>query len=343
MTLARNRRFALGIAAGVVVVAGASATTAVLLGSSDSQPAVSAPSTTPSTRYPNAKNSGVPTGTVLRDVPGQVRSGAGWSYGSGTVKVTGSGAVLSGLRINGTVTFQGPNQTLAKSEVIAPPGDGAAIQLNAGSSVSAPTIIDSFIHGPLNSNGACANQGTPQRSQYGIFGDSTPKTPITIVSNHIECFDHPLQLEAGDIEDNYVHGITVNCTGGPGCSIDHADVLFSGGGVTQPLKIIHNTLLQDWTGGGCAGCAGDIMLNNAFGMQSNRTIENNLLAGGNFVIYAGQASPPGTNNVIRGNVFSTRYWPNSGVYGPVRDATSDNVFAGNTWSDGPKAGQTIEP
>jgi hypothetical protein len=278
-------------------------------------------------------------------VPGQLTSGPGWTYRSGTVAITGSGAVLSGLRITGQVSFQGPNQTLTDSEVIAPTGNAAAIQLNSATSVSAPTVTHSFLHGALNADGSCANQGTPQRSLYGIFGDSDSNVPMTITANHIECFDHPLQLEAGVVEDNYVHGITVNCTGGSGCSIDHADVLFSGGGTTKPLSIIHNTLLQDWTGGSCAGCAGDIMLNNAFGVQSNRTIQNNYLGGGNFVIYAGQVSPAGTNDVIQGNVFTTKLWPNSGFYAPVRDTAknSGNVWANNTWADGPNAGKAINP
>jgi hypothetical protein len=117
-------------------------------------------------------------------------------------------------------------------------------------------------------------------------------------------------------------------------------VFFSGGGTTDALTLRHNTFVNDWKGDGLAAC---IMLNNAFGVQSNRTIEDNYLAGGNFTIYAGQVGPPGTNDVIRNNVFSTQVFPNSGQYAPVRDVADNtgNIWSNNTWADGPKKGQQI--
>ena len=56
--------------------------------------------------YPNSSNTGVPTGLALKNVPGQVTSGPGWSYSDGTVNVTGAGAVFSGYNRRGSKDSQ---------------------------------------------------------------------------------------------------------------------------------------------------------------------------------------------------------------------------------------------
>ena len=51
--------------------------------------------------YPDATNTGVPAGTALLTVPGQVSSGPGWHYDPrGWVEVTGNGATLTGLDVD---------------------------------------------------------------------------------------------------------------------------------------------------------------------------------------------------------------------------------------------------
>ena len=63
--------------------------------------------------YPDATNSGVPAGTALKAVPGQVSSGPGWHYDSrGWVEVTGNGANLTGLSIPYNVDVTASNVTL---------------------------------------------------------------------------------------------------------------------------------------------------------------------------------------------------------------------------------------
>src|ERR1700729_2930008 len=60
--------------------------------------------------YPDATNSGVPAGTALKAVPGQVSSGPGWHYDSrGWVEVTGAGANLTGLSIPYNVDITASN------------------------------------------------------------------------------------------------------------------------------------------------------------------------------------------------------------------------------------------
>jgi len=64
---------------------------------------------------------------------------------------------------------------------------------------------------------------------------------------------------------------------------------------------------------------------------ANKTIKNNLLAGGSYTIYAGAASgSPTSNIVITGNRFAQNYFAKSGQYGPV--AYFDPKGTGNTWT-----------
>src|SRR5580692_4123219 len=64
--------------------------------------------------YPDATNSGVPSGTTLKTVPSQISSGPGWSWNATTsvLAVTGSGTVLTGLYIPGTLEIDASNVTV---------------------------------------------------------------------------------------------------------------------------------------------------------------------------------------------------------------------------------------
>ncbi|HUC58428.1 MAG TPA: hypothetical protein VMA95_13575, partial [Streptosporangiaceae bacterium] len=75
-----------------------------------------------------------------------------------------------------------------------------------------------------------------------------------------------------------------------------------------------------------------------FSGQANRTITNNLLAGGGYSIYAGATNEATygvpTNIVVTGNKFATQYYANAGQYGPAAyydAAGTGNTWSGNTW------------
>ena len=64
---------------------------------------------------------------------------------------------------------------------------------------------------------------------------------------------------------------------------------------------------------------------------ANQTIENNLLAGGGYTIYAGNGHGNTTSNiVIKGNRFGQLYYPKGGQFGP--DAYFNPAGKGNVWS-----------
>ena len=104
------------------------------------------------------------------------------------------------------------------------------------------------------------------------------------------------------------------------------------------MTINHNTIFNP------SSLTDAIMLANDDGPQTNRTITNNLLAGGGYTFY-GSGGPSGqaTNIIFTGNRFSNRYFPRSGSFGPVAhwQRSTGNVWANNTWADGPAAGTTI--
>ena len=113
-----------------------------------------------------------------------------------------------------------------------------------------------------------------------------------------------VQMESGLIQDNYIHDMGYD----PG---DHINGMTTNSG-TALLTIRHNTILNtiDQTDA--------IRLFEDFGAQSNRIIDNNLVAGGGYTIYGG-ANPGGaaTSNIkITNNRFSRVYYPNGGYYGP---------------------------
>ena len=78
---------------------------------------------------------------------------------------------------------------------------------------------------------------------------------------------------------------------------------------------------------------------------TNCTVTGNLLAGGDYPLYLGGSASTGI--VVTDNVVSTVYFPTGGYYGPVYTSSppvwgsSGNVWSGNTWLDGPNAGQSL--
>jgi hypothetical protein len=78
---------------------------------------------------------------------------------------------------------------------------------------------------------------------------------------------------------------------------------------------------------------------------SDVTISGNLLAGGSYVLYCGDASS--SDVVIQDNAFSTIYFADGGDFGtgyptsPPVWGSDGNIWSGNTWYDGPDAGLTI--
>ena len=261
--------------------------------------------------YPDATNTGVPSGTTLKSVPSQVSSGPGWAYNAkgNDVAVTGNGAVLSGLYIPYLLHIQASNVTVENVKVVTGGNWGISLTHTAGVTIENSTI-----------SGQDPTTGRVGSAIDDIYSDSTG---IVIKHNNISYFKTAIQVSAGLVDGNYIHD--------PGfIAGDHTNGIYVGGD-TDPLTIENNTIFNS------------LSQTDAINLDSqtsgvpvaNKTIENNFLAGGAYDIYGGAALSNTTSNiVIKNNRFGQLYYPKSGQYGTDAyfvPAAKGNVWSGNTW------------
>src|SRR6266568_1131917 len=250
-----------------------------------------------------------PAGTTLTQVPAQVTSGPGWSYNAttNTVVVTADGTVVSGLSISGTLQINADNVTVKNVKVTTGGNFGISLTHTAGVTIANSTI-----------SGQNATTGRVSYAIDDVYGDSTG---TTLKYNNISDFRTAVQVSTGLADGNYIHD--------PGFAPgDHTNGFYVGGG-TQPLTIQNNTIFDSL--GQTDAINLDAATPGPAAPVANKTIKNNLLAGGSYTIYAGAASgSPTSGIVITGNRFGQNYFPKSGQYGPV--AYFDPTGTGNTWT-----------
>jgi hypothetical protein len=268
--------------------------------------------------FPDASDTGVPSGAVLQRVPGQVTSGLGWSWvdADHAVEVTRNGTTVTGLAISGTLDITASRVTVNKVRVTSGGSFGISLRHTAGVTVENSTVT--------GGNTAAGRVGA---AISDLYGDSTG---MVIKDDNIADFKTAIEVTTGLITRNYIHN--------PGyVSGDHTNGILDLG-TAQPLTVSHNTILIS------LGQTDAVSLDAARGGQTvaNKTIENNLLGGGSYTIYGGNSHGNTTRNItISGNVFSQAYFPSSGQFGAAAyfaAQSGGNRWAGNTW-DG--SGQAI--
>ena len=258
--------------------------------------------------YPDASNTGVTAGITLKRVPQDITSGTGWAWDSRGWINAGSGAVVEGLDFNGSVEVTGSNVVVRNNRLTAS-GEGWAVALRHAANATIQ-------------NNDLVPSGT--RLMVGIkdiYGDSSN---TRIIGNDISNASTGVQISQGLIEANYIHDLGM-------VSGDHVNGTTSNGGTSQ-LTIRGNTVLNRFSQ------TDAISLFQDFGLEANRLITGNLVAGGGYTIYGGDNRNFGrTYNIkITNNRFSTIYFPNSGYYGPYAaydPAGSGNEFSGNVWDN----------
>jgi hypothetical protein len=132
----------------------------------------------------------------------------------------------------------------------------------------------------------------------------------------------------GSIVDSYI-------ALGPNRDGAHNDGIQSGGGTGFTVR--HNTIFNS------NGQTSAIALFDEHGPQVDVRIENNLLAGGGFAIYAGDGTHRPSGVQVIGNVFSRRFFANGGAYGPARAWCANCAGArwtGNVWEG---TGRPVDP
>ena len=262
--------------------------------------------------FPDATSTGVPSGTALRSVPGQVSSGPGWHFNPerGYVMVTAPGTVLSGLSISCTLEIDASDVTVQDVQVVTGGNFGVSLRHTRG-----VTIEDSTI------SGQNLTSGRVNSAIDDVYGDSTG---IVIKNNDISQFRTGVQVSTGLIVGNYIHD--------PGyIHGDHTNGIYAAGS-TDPLTIYGNTVFNN------LGQTDDINLAASTSRQdvANKMVVGNLLAGGGYSIYGGGVRAGRTSNiVIKDNAFGRLYYPEGGQYGPAayfNPRQAGNVWSGNAWS-----------
>jgi hypothetical protein len=272
--------------------------------------------------FPDATNTGVPAGVTLRSVPAEMSSGPGWTSNSqGDVEVSGNGAVFEGYSVHGYVDVTGSNVTIKDNAISNSGNDITGDGVNLTGNPSNVTIEGNTISSPYGSHG-----------DNGVFAgikDITGEAMGTrVLDNNIADASTGVQLYIGLVENNYIHDEALASAG------SHLNGTTSNGS-TVPLTIQHNTVFNP------NGQTDAVSLFEDFGVEANVVINDNLLAGGGYVVYGGQnaGGPQAYNIHITNNRFSTIYYPQSGYYGYITAFNPNapgNAWSGNVWDSNNK-------
>lgn len=243
-----------------------------------------------------------------------VPAGTSLTAYSGPSNITTNGTVIDGKTLTVGLTINANNVTIRNSKF----------------------ETDGYFWHVLSDNG---NTGLLiEDCEFDMLGSTTGDSCVSGYNYTVRrCNIHgsPDGMKAGTncvIEDNYIHDLTV-------FGDSHNDAIQSLG--TTSLTIRHNTIVCP------SGGTSAIILStgNATDMR-NILIENNLLAGGVYTIYAGYDS--GSDDIekveniqVLNNHFSTSIFANGGSSGPITSRDAPVVVSGNVWHDGPNIGNPV--
>lgn len=252
-------------------------------------------------------------------------SGCGsYTQYSGTLDVTVDGTTLNCIQLSGTLTINASNVTVQNSILTGNSWWG----IRVGNTTSSVTNFK-LSHSKLQTvPGLGPDAGG---YDYGISQEAAGY--MEIAYNDISGYKDGVTTSKAWIHDNYIHDLSQFIGA-------HTQDVYVYTGPGQ-VKIEHNTLINDSPQSQATAA---IYIAPDDGHQNDRIVTNNLLAGGAYTLYGGDATA--TNIVVTNNQFSTQRYPNSGYYGPVaywQAGNSGNTWSGNTWADGASAGQAIDP
>jgi hypothetical protein len=191
------------------------------------------------TAWPDETNTGVPPGTVLKP--------------AGSLVITKTGEVVSGLDIRGTVDINAPNVKLMNSRIRGARFDVVRIK----SGMPGVVVQDCEIDGV----------GTDNDGSNGIRGSGT------FLRNNIHHVENGITLDGSAIiQDNYIHDLLAS--GSP-----HYDGIQIDGKVSDVI-IHHNTIINPYTQ------TAAVMIDNYFGPIANIVVSQNRLVGGGYTVYS---------------------------------------------------------
>lgn len=253
--------------------------------------------------FPDTTNTGVANYSVLRQVPGQVSSGPGWSYDSrGWISVTVAGTVLENIDTSAPIEVLASNVTIRNSRLTTS-GEIWAIGLRHANNVRVEDV-EILPSSPRLAVGI-----------KDVYGDVTG---TVILRTEVARTSTGIQMGSGTLQDSFVHDMGFQ-------QGDHVNGTTSNGSI-NPLIIRHNTIFNQ------IGQTDAVSFFQDFGIEANRTLDKNLLAGGGYTIYGGGGGKGKSYNIsITNNRISNLFFANGGSYGAVTAFDSD--VASNSWSN----------
>lgn len=229
--------------------------------------------------FPNAGNTGVPAGVVLKPVKGDL-------------VIKRAGTVIDGIDLVGKVVVEADNVTISRSRITAPrnlPNKGrdefTVIQLYT--SAKGLRLEDCEVDG----------SGLVYRAITALNH---------LIVNRCELRNVGHGAEVGDnfvIQNSWIH----STTSGPDNDW-HIDGIISSIGVNGVID--HNTIVL--TGDSLTGA---VSIGSSLGPIDNVVIKNNLLAGGNYTVYIQDQGHPATRIQVLDNRFTTMLHSKVGVFG----------------------------
>jgi hypothetical protein len=225
---------------------------------------------------------------------------------SGGLSITTAGTVLSGLDIDGDVMIDAANVTIRNSRI------NGKIEVFSG-----PALFERIeIAGP----------GTAEASGDKAIGWSD----FTCDGCNVYGWGKAFYMNDNvTIKNSYVHDLAVS--GDPGDGGSHNEAIFTQGG--SNFTIINNRL----DAGSDPNYSAAIAL---YGQQKpvqNVLVEDNLLNGGGYCLYAGDDSGQAPINArYIGNTFGDSFYSECGKFGAVTAYASGNgnKWIGNVLADG---------
>jgi hypothetical protein len=250
-------------------------------------------SSCPLPAFPSASCTGVPAGTQLTTV-------------SGDLRVSTNNTIVDSKNVTGCILVEATGVTIKNSRAACVWANNTAAQTPANGPV---TVQDSEIN--------CGNV-----DGGGHFGTGVGPQNLSMLRVNIHGCENGASVDRNFIlRDSYVHDLFHGPT-------THTDGIETGSPSTN-LTFDHNTIYAFNTGcaypnsGTCNGTSALNILTDGTTV-ADVVISNNLMAGGAHTLYC--PIPSTARMSITGNHFSTIYSPNVGEYDASQDCT------GETWS-----------
>jgi hypothetical protein len=284
--------------------------------------------------YPDADNTG-PTGS-LQSVPGaSLPPGAAWDSGTQTLRITRDDVTIQNLDIPGSVTVDGDRATVRNSRIhvssgCSTPCGSYGIRLGQTDATVTGTVLQALDIVTEEKDPGNDNPLDPStidvKVDHGVRnnGDNAVTADHLYVKGFAGAWKGP-----GTIENSYLFSQLV-------FDGDHVEAYLNGG-EGNPTILEHDTILNP------VAQTAAISLFNDFGGIGKVTVEDNLLAGGGYVMYGGAKNGTGNvtgpiivrdNRIARGKDKTHGYYSRGGQLGLWAEFDKSATTAcGNYWDD----------